>query len=356
MNTVYDTLLVLIDQLCTQYPEYMQKTAFGKSYIGRSIPALQLGDGNGHRLLYIGGITGSITSGALLLRFARDYAEAVSMTDSPIGGSRSSGGRIAGIDISYLLHTRTITVVPLLNPDGAVLRHHGDDPKNPLLDRLRACRSPYTESDTDAAEHPFSDLVTNGRGVDLRANCDADFDECIRTSRGIGIAGFPGMHPESEPECAAVCRYLRALPVTDLTLLFDDEDSGSPIGRLTYAGSGVSCGGDRRVAGIASILARDIDGGNCMTGISETPGSFELWYRTLGAGPMLRFAYPGLRSSDSPFLSELRSPEAVRALLYTAAGYDDTDPAEIPGHALDSAEFALVYAKIRQALFHGTVL
>ncbi len=349
MNNIYETLCTITGALSAQFPACIRTDILGTSHIGREIPILQLGDGYGHRLLYIGGITGNPLSAALLLRFARDYAEAA------VGSGKNNGsGRVAGIDISYLLHTRTITVVPLLNPDGAVLRLHGDDPQNPLLDRLRACRAPYTDADP---EHPFSDLVTNGRGVDLRCNCDADFDECIRTSHGIGVAGFPGMHPESEPECAAVCRYLRAQPTTDLTLLFDDEDSGGMIGRITYADSGTSCGGDRRTAGIASILARDTDGGSCITGVSAAPGSFARWYRTLHAGPMLTYSYPGFREEARALLTPDGTQEEIaETLLYTAAGFDAPIPSQTPGNTLYAAEFAILYAKIRRALFHGTVL
>ncbi len=343
MNNIYDDFQGYMQTLGTRYPDCIRVVPFGESYIGREIPALRLGDGYGHRLLYVGGITGALSSTVLLLRFARDYAEAV-----------AGGRRVAGIDISYLLHTRTVTVVPLLNPDGAVLRLHGTDDKNPLLDRLIACRDSTTAHRTVTAENPFSDLVTNGRGVDLRCNCDASFDECVRTSDGIGYAGFPGMHPESEPECAAVCRYLRAQPTTDLTLLFDDEDSGGIFGRLTHAGGGNSCGGDRRTAGIASILARDIDAGNCITGTSEPAGSFARWYRTRDAGPLLTLSAPGVTEDGDAFCPE--DATVARALLASAVGADDASSADCPGVGLSTAELALVYAKIRRALFHGAVL
>ncbi len=346
MITIYDTLLTLTESLQSRHPDCIRITHFGNSYVGRRIPALQLGDGYGHRLLYVGGITGDLRSAALLLRFARDFAEAA-----------GEGRRIAGIDISYLLHTRTVTVVPLLNPDGAVLRLHGEDESNPLLERLSAHRA---RKPSEQGENPFADLVTNGRGVDLRANCDADFDECVSASNGIGFAHFPGMHPESEPECAAVCRYLRAQPTTDLTLLFDDEEGGGSFGRITYAGGDNSCGGDRRVAGIASILARDIDAQRCITGISEPAGGFARWYRTLDAGPLLEVSVPGLSGDDATLFSqgcgEGDLPEIFRTLLSIAAGTASEPGETSPGTALLAAEFALGYAKIRRALFHGAVL
>lgn len=382
--TIYDIYRTCLSAICKgseprqnadPFPHFesLREISFGKSHIGRDIPALQLGEGGGHRILYVGGVTGGIYSAALLIRFARDYAEAV-----------QSGGQIAGIDISYLYHTRTITVVPLLNPDGAMLRVHGTDTHNPLLERLLA----YTGTPNDGGRHtpsenPFSGWVTNGRGVDLRCNCDADFDLCIQNAAGIGRAGYPGMHPESEPECAAVCRYLRACATTDLTLFLGDEDADSAFGCITYPG------GEHRTMSIAHILARDIDAKSCITGISEAPGSFARWYKTLCAGPMLTMQGPG--GVTLPLIEEEEDGDGdthwkiAQALLFAAAGIegpnaipcvkdrrdiaaDAAHTEEIvsenisgekekqPGMTLAKAEFALRYGKIRKALFHGTVL
>ena len=387
--TIYDIYRTCLSAMCKAskprqsadpFPHFesLREISFGKSHIGRDIPALQLGEGGGHRILYVGGVTGGMYSAALLIRFARDYAEAV-----------QSGGQIAGIDISYLYHTRTITVVPLLNPDGAVLRVHGTDAHNPLLERLLA----YTGTPNDGGRHtqpenPFSGWVTNGRGVDLRCNCDADFDLCIQNASGIGRAGYPGMHPESEPECAAVCRYLRACATTDLTLFLGDEDADSAFGCITYPG------GEHRTMSIAQILARDIDAKSCITGISEAPGSFARWYKTLCAGPMLTVQGPG--GVTLPLLEEEAERDGdahlklAQALLFSAAGIEDpntilcmqdiagavpsfgaaadaaqekiaseapsSEKEKQPGMTLAKAEFALRYGKIRKALFHGTVL
>ncbi|MBR5869648.1 MAG: hypothetical protein IKZ09_01305 [Clostridia bacterium] len=332
METIYDTLCTSIDQICTQYGDCgIQKTVFGASYLGRQIPALQLGTGS-HRLLYLGGMTGDVRSAALLLHFARDYAEAV-----------RGGMRICGIDISYLQHTRCITVVPLLNVDGAILRCDGTDEKNPLLPRLLS----MTGAHGDEA-NPFAHWVCSGRGVDLRYNFDYDFTRAMTASHGIGGAGFPGMHPESEPECAAVAGYLRGAPTTDLALIFGDgADAGVRCGQIAWSG------GDHRTRALAQILARDIDGRGYETDSVCTHGSLCDWYRGLHAGPLLHITLPADASPTDDKHGEPDDTEAFdREQLHALLDHGGS----APGDTLARAALALQYGKLRKMLFHGAVL
>ena len=345
METIYETLCTSVDELCTQYADIgIRKIQVGTSYLGRPIPAFRLGKGS-HRLLYLGGMTGSIRSAALLLRFVSDYAAAV-----------RGGMRIAGIDISYLQHTRSITVVPQLNVDGAVLRCDGKDEQNPLLPRLLTMTEAQNTTAKDA-ENPFSHWVCNGRGVDLRCNFDADFAKAMTASHGIGGAGFPGMYPESEPECAAVTGYLRGAPTTDLTLVFGDGADASNIG--TETGQIAWSGADHRTRALAQILSRDIDGRGYETDSVGCHGSLGDWYRTLHAGPLLQITLPyeGASDSDDPesdgFPLDDADREQLHALLRQSG---NTAHDHAPGDTLVRAALALQYGKLRKMLFHGAVL
>ncbi len=339
METIYETLCTSIDALCAQYrTEGIRRISFGTSYLGRTIPALQLGEGS-HRLLYLGGMTGSIRTGALLLQFARDYAQA-----------QQGGMRVAGIDISYLRHTRSITVVPILNVDGAVLRCDGTDEKNPLLPRLLAmCTEEPSDTQKNDTQNPFAHWVCSGRGVDLRCNFDADFTTAMTCAHGIGGAGFPGMHPESEPECAAAANYLRSAAATDLVLVFGDgADEPEGGGRIAW------CGSDHRTRSLAQILARDIDGRGYETDSVGKCGSLGSWYRGLHAGPLLNITLPcdPAPHPDDPTDAGHAEDYDCREHLHALLSHTCTSP----GDTLMCAALALQYGKLRKMLFHGAVL
>ncbi len=336
METIYETLCTSVDTLSAQYrSEGIRKIDFGTSYLGRRIPALQLGEG-GHRLLYLGGMTGSIRTAAVLLRFVRDYADAV-----------RSGLRVAGIDISYLQHTRSITVVPMLNVDGAVLRCEGKDEKNPLLPRLLTMRTAETAERYGEDDNPFTNWVCNGRGVDLRCNFDADFTTAMTQAHGIGGAGFPGMHPESEPECAAAANYLRGAAATDLVLVFEDgsDEAVTANGRICWSGP------DHRTRSLAQILARDVDGRGYETDSCGKCGSLGNWYRALHAGPLLNVTLPSLHTETDGTNGSSKNC-GQREHLHALLGHECT----LPGDTLACAALALQYGKLRKMLFHGAVL
>lgn len=289
-KTVYDTCEARIRALTEEYPKILEAFSFGGSYLGRTITALRLGEGN-HQLLYLGGVCGSLFTTELLLRFAGDYADAV-----------QTGRRIAGIDISYLFRTRTVTVVPLLNPDGAVLRAEGCDGRNPLLARLASLSGNGGD---------FSLWETNGRGVDLRCNYNAQFEVCMAGGAAVGTSGYPGMHPESEPECAAVGRFLRGISTLDLGIQFLEGRPGEK-GVIAWNSSSNA---DYRTRTIAQILAGH-------SGYSEDdrlrPGSLKDWHRSRSAGPFFEIScYRECEDFSQAFLT-LRYGQLQKLLFHSA--------------------------------------
>ncbi len=167
----------------------------GNSLMNKSIPMITLGKGK-KSVLYIGAHHGMewITT-ALLLKFANEYCELF-----------EANGHIGHTSISYLNSTRSIIIVPMLNPDGVDYQIEGVKKDNPLLERLIKMNGGSTD---------FSRWQANGRGVDLNHNYDAGFYDYMRQKETQEISnGSPtkwcGISPESEPESgllANLCRF-----------------------------------------------------------------------------------------------------------------------------------------------------
>ena len=123
-------------------------------------------------ILLTGGFSGTdLYTPAMLLRFVRDYAEYL-----------SAGKRIYSVSLPYLYASRTIHVVPMLNPDGYAIRRVGVS-DIPIADRLIR----------QNGGGDFSSWRYNARGVNLTENFVNREDK--RTER--------------EPETESLCRYIR---------------------------------------------------------------------------------------------------------------------------------------------------
>ena len=165
----------------------------GHSILGREIPLLTVGNGN-RGVLYVGahGGTEGLTC-AVLLEFIFD-----------ILGKCKSDAQVYERKLRTLLEERRIFVIPMLNPDGVEYALHGLGDSNPLRERVERM----------SGGEGLAAWQANARGVDLHHNYDAGFLAYKRRETGMGVAGgapsgYSGEYPESEPETAALCRFLR---------------------------------------------------------------------------------------------------------------------------------------------------
>lgn len=178
LTVFYDAL----DRIEMKYPS-VRVSVLGETVMGRSIPIISLGEHRESRsVLYVGGMSGTdMFTPAVLLRFIKDYAEFL-----------GAGKRLYSVSMPYLYSSRTIYVVPMLNPDGYAIRKVGVS-DIPIADRL-------TKINDEVNGGNFSEWKYNARGVDLRQNfihCSEDLPEMC------------GLCAESEPETEALCRYIR---------------------------------------------------------------------------------------------------------------------------------------------------
>lgn len=290
----YRMLSEAIGELAVRYP-MLEVRSVGTTVLDRPIPVVTIGKNpHGRGLLYLGGIhpTDTLTP-ATLLRFIGEYAEAL-----------DGGRRMYNVNLPYLYENRTIHVIPMLNPDGYELRRRGAEEE---VVRERLIRQNGGED--------FRSWRGNARGVDLWRN----FTECPENATDNDIvctAGTAGIFPESEPECSAICNYLRISDEIAAVLSLHTISNGLRCFSADYAPS--------RSRTLSRLLSR-------MTGCipeqmpkspAESGGSLTDW-----------------------FIREYNRPAFEFGCL--------TDDDLLPG---DAEKYHRVYAAFREALFSAPLL
>lgn len=219
---------VVLDELENEYPT-LARAVLGRSVLGREIPLLRLGEGETH-VLYVGAHHGAEgMTAAFLLRFLSEFLLA-----------HRAGRSAEGVDLSFLLSVRTLWIVPALNPDGVELVERGLSSSGFLSERIRRMNGGSEDTSTWQA---------NARGVDLNHNYDAGFRAYKGVESSLGILGgaptrYSGEYPESEPETAALARFIRSVPLSMILSLHTQ-------GREIYFTSG-----GRALPGQAAVAAR----------------------------------------------------------------------------------------------------
>ena len=189
----YERMIEYLNIFSERYKNF-HVTYLGQSILGKSIPMITLGIGK-KTALYVGAHHGMewITS-ALLLRFANEYCELL-----------EANGHIGHTSVSYLNSSRSICIIPMLNPDGVNYQIEGIKDDNPLCERVKKI---------NGGSDDMSVWQANARGVDLNHNYNAGFYEYKESKEVQMISGgaptkWCGEAPESEPESGLLANYVR---------------------------------------------------------------------------------------------------------------------------------------------------
>lgn len=197
---------------------FLTLSYIGTSILDRSIPILHIGSGK-RRVLYVGAHHGMewITS-LILTQFCEELCEVIREKQ-----------RVYGIYPCDLLDGYTLSVLPMLNPDGVEYQIHGVGQDNPLRERLL---------EMNGGSEDFSAWQANARGVDLNHNYDAGFAEYKKLEQKESIkkgapTRYSGECAESEPEVAALCNLIRfsSLWKGVMTLHTQGEEIFAPLSK-----------------------------------------------------------------------------------------------------------------------------
>ena len=169
----YNSVKNILSLLRKEY-DFAGYEVIGRSWTGKAVFSLSIGDGN-EKVLFLGGMRGKeqITT-LLLLRFFERMCDAV-----------KNDKKISAVKIRKSLQNRKITIVPLVSPDALDIAAKGD----------------------------YSKWNANARGVDISRNFNFRHDEIVYDD--LSFSGpapqlYAGPVPESEPETKAVANLCEA--------------------------------------------------------------------------------------------------------------------------------------------------
>lgn len=186
----YEIMVSDLRRLQAVYP-FIQNTSIGNSVLGRDIPEIQLGTGS-KRVHYNASFHANewITT-PVLMTFLNDYL--LSLTNQT---------PIRGLSTFPLYQQSTLSIVPMVNPDGVTLVQQGPPEAEPWRTRVVE----WNNGSTD-----FSGWKANIRGVDLNDQFPANWDlERERNPKTPGPRDYGGERPLSEPEAIAMADLTRA--------------------------------------------------------------------------------------------------------------------------------------------------
>lgn len=183
-NYSYQTLSDDLKRLEEIYP-FMRKNTIGYSVQNKEIYEVIVG--NGPKRVHMNGSFHAnewITT-AVLMAFLNDYL--LSITNQTI---------LANVKIEPLYHYATLSLVPMVNPDGVDLVLNG-------LEMDNEYRQDVVELNNGSTD--FSNWKANINGVDLNKQFPAKWElEQPRKPQQPGPRDFPGYRPLSEPETIAL--------------------------------------------------------------------------------------------------------------------------------------------------------
>lgn len=194
----YDKYIRAVKCLTEQYDSILEYVTIGKSHDNRDIILLKLGLGQKY-LVCCGGVHArEIINPIVLLGITEYYADLyINYQQQKINLKKKLGNpnvhlkteyeqMLYGAFIYELLHTYTILIVPLLNPDGYMIAQKG----------FNIIRNPQLRLSCKAMDQNYLDWKANARGVDINRNFPSQF----------WVKKFEGDCPASENETRALIR------------------------------------------------------------------------------------------------------------------------------------------------------
>ncbi|SFD77341.1 gamma-D-glutamyl-{L}-meso-diaminopimelate peptidase I Metallo peptidase. MEROPS family M14C [Lentibacillus persicus] len=179
-NYTFDKFTNDVSRLLTVYP-FIVREAIGTSVMGKEIVELRIGTGSKH--IHVNGSFHAnewITT-PVIMRFLNDYVLAL-----------TNGIPIRGLNLLPYFFETTLSLVPMVNPDGVNLVINGASAAGNYEEDVLMINNQNAD---------FSNWKANIKGVDLNNQYPARWEmEAARKPDSPQPRDYPGPHPLSEPE------------------------------------------------------------------------------------------------------------------------------------------------------------
>ncbi len=188
-NYTYDLMMENLIRLKSIYP-FITIPSIGNTVLNRPIPEVNIGGGN-KKVHYNASFHANewITT-PVVMKFLNDYLLAL-----------TNGTQVRGLYMLPYYQQVSLSIVPMVNPDGVNLVLNGPPSEEPWRSRV---------VEINKGSRNFSGWKANIRGVDLNDQFPAKWEiEKERREQAPAPRDYPGDKPLSEPESIAMAELTR---------------------------------------------------------------------------------------------------------------------------------------------------
>lgn len=276
----YDKIINDIELLKTQY-KFLKTGLLGKTYFGRDIPYIKLGNGSEKLIICASVHAREYITSSYVMELTEVYA--FNYAENLLFGKYNVKG---------LLDIVSLWIVPMVNPDGVTIVN---EPHKANIKEL----SKLTGRNMTGGDFLLK-WKANGLGVDLNNNFDCAWQAMNKDAKSPSYMGYKGISPDSEYETKALEGLCRAKK-------FNAALSFHAKGEVIYWADDLS----KNYIHYAEKLTDDI----CeLTGYSKMPctkdinsygGGFENWFRKEFRAPALCIELTPDNKNEKPHDSSL---------------------------------------------------
>lgn len=179
----YEIMEIELKKLLKQYQGKVWVDSLGKSFDNREIYRIIVGNKNaGKKILFVGTVHGrEYVTAKLLIKQTEKFLQSI------------SDNKEKTFDIA-------VHIIPMVNPDGAVLCQSGIEAIRSLDLKRKLLRIKEKEIGKKAEDEYFLRWKANARGVDLNRNFDAFWENYQSGEEEPSSEKYKGEYPESEVE------------------------------------------------------------------------------------------------------------------------------------------------------------